>query len=120
MLKYNLERLFRLRGISKPIPYLMKFGFTRAVSSGLVNNHLKAMPTKHIEKLCLVFQCTPNDLLEWTPNEGVNYENQPIMQLGIKNLPALDLREIGEEIPYDKLASFTEKIAELKKEFLKK
>jgi hypothetical protein len=121
MLKYNLRRLFLLKGVNKPIGYLIGAGFTRSVASRLANGKVTAISDRVIEKLCLTFKCTPNDLMEWTPNiPEETYKHQPLAKL-INTTPAnLDLRNLGEEIPYDLLALFAEQVNNLKKEILEK
>ena len=68
MLEYNLKKLFKMRGIEKPMGFLMKNGFTRATANSLAYRKQKAIKTKVIERLCEVFKCTPNELMEWTPD----------------------------------------------------
>ena len=121
MLKYNLRRLFLLKGVTKPIGYLLKAGFTRSVASRLVNGKINTISDKQIEKLCLTFRCTPNDLMEWTPNTPAEtYKHQPLAKL-INTTPSnLDLRNVGDEIPYDMLETFAERVNNLKKEILEK
>ena len=38
------------------------------------DSHIKF---QYLEKLCLIFKCTPNDLLEWRPDNG-NSLNEPL------------------------------------------
>ena len=67
MLEYNLKKLFIMRGISKPSGFLMRNGFTKATANSLAYRKQKTLKTHVIEKLCEVFKCTPNELMEWTP-----------------------------------------------------
>jgi DNA-binding Xre family transcriptional regulator len=121
MLKYNLRRLFSLKGVNKPIGFLMKAGFTRSVASRLAHGKVSSISDKQLEKLCLTFKCTPNDLMEWTPNiPAETYKHQPLAKL-INTTPAnLDLRNVGDEIPFEMLASFAEQVNNLKNELLAK
>jgi len=70
MLEYNLQKIFKLRGISKPMGFLMKNGFTRATANSLAYRKQKTMKMHVMEKLCELFKCTPNDLMEWTPDSS--------------------------------------------------
>ncbi len=121
MLKYNLQRLFQLKGIHKPIVFLNNQGFTRGIASRLVKNQIKNLSTNHIEKLCLALKCSPNDLMEWTPNkpEQVN-ENNPLCSLINNSTQAFDLRNLGIDIPFNKLPQFAQKITELKNDLMTK
>ena len=68
MLEYNLHKIYKLRGISKPMGYLMKNGFTRATANSLAYRKQTAMKLQVMERLCELFKCTPNELMEWTPD----------------------------------------------------
>lgn len=67
MLMFNLKRALNLKGIKYPIPFFLKQGFTRSVASSLARFPY-TLPAKHLEKLCLTFNCTPNDLFDWKPD----------------------------------------------------
>ncbi len=68
MLEYNLKKLYKMRGIEKPMRFLMKNGFTKSTANTLASRKQKAIKTNVIERLCEVFKCTPNELMEWTPD----------------------------------------------------
>ena len=72
MLEYNLKKLFKMRGINKPSGFLMKNGFTKATANYLAYRKQRVIKTHVIEKLCEVFKCTPNELMEWTPDTPEN------------------------------------------------
>jgi putative transcriptional regulator len=38
--------------------------------SGYYNDTFKLIDRKHVEKFCQVFNCTPNDLFEYIPDEA--------------------------------------------------
>jgi DNA-binding Xre family transcriptional regulator len=119
MLNYNFQRLFRSIGISKQVPFLIKAGFTRNIASRIVNGSFSALSLVHIEKLCMAFKCTPNDLMEWTPKDASLLKaNIPLAKLLSSSEPIFDLRNIGEEIPYEKISVFAKKVNELKKQIL--
>lgn len=67
MLTYNFKRVFKARGIDKPRPFLISHGFPRGIATGIATNKADRFALKHMEKLCLILNCTPNDLLEWKP-----------------------------------------------------
>ena len=64
MLTYNFTRLFKARGIDKPFSYLVKAGYSPNFATGVVNNQVLRLNLTDIEKLCVLFQCTPNDLFQ--------------------------------------------------------
>jgi hypothetical protein len=115
MLKYNLERLFMLRGISKPASVLIKAGFPRGVAYRILENKIKTFTPSHIEKLCIAFDCTPNELMEWTPDSKYKLaETHPLQKL-LPEEKIIDLREITKDIPIEKLGLFADKLEELKR-----
>ncbi len=114
MLKYNFERLFKMKGILKPALFLIKAGFSKDTAYRIINNKVSAFSPSQIEKLCIILECSPNDLMEWTADDKTNpADNHPLRKL----LPAkpIDLRNIAIGIPIDKMEDFAQKIEELKK-----
>ena len=88
MLTFNITRVIRMRGISEPFAYLVKAGFPRGFASRAVNNRLSHVDLAHLEKLCVMFRCTPNDLLEWRANDSTPAsENLPLNALIRTNAP---------------------------------
>ncbi|MCX6152346.1 MAG: helix-turn-helix transcriptional regulator [Ignavibacteriales bacterium] len=116
MLKYNFERLFKMKGISKPAIFLMEAGFPKDKAYRIINHKVSSFSPNQIEKLCAIFECTPNDLMEWTNDDKIKVsENHPLQKL----LPAMpvDLRDIAKGVPIDKMEDFARRIEEIKKSF---
>jgi DNA-binding Xre family transcriptional regulator len=118
MLKYNIKSLCTARGISKPVGHLIKAGINTNMASQLINNKIAAIKPAVLEKLCVYLNCTPNDLMEWIPDDKTNSTNHPLETLIHKQLPT-QLQTIVADIPVNKLKQFEEKMLELKKEILK-
>lgn len=76
MLKFNFTRIFKARGIDKPYTYLVKAGYSASFATRTVNNKVRQLNVADVEKLCVMFQCTPNDLMEWIPNTDYNPEQK--------------------------------------------
>ncbi|HCY75479.1 MAG TPA: hypothetical protein DHV28_06120 [Ignavibacteriales bacterium] len=119
MLKYNLKRLINNRAVFQPVGYLQKFGFTKYTASRIYGGHFSSLKLSQIEKLCIAFNCTPNDLIEYIPDDKIKTLNHPLTTL-IRNQEAKKVNEIFKDIPVDMLSDFTNRIDELKKEMLKK
>ena len=82
MLKFNFQRIFRAKAIDKPFTHLLGQGFNRSAASRLNAGSMKSVKLKELEKYCEKFECTPNDLLEWTPNKYVeNPDKHPLRGL---------------------------------------
>jgi len=117
MLKYNLKRLINNRAVLQPVGYLKKFGFSFTTSSRLVGGRFSTLKLSQLENLCIAFNCTPNDLLEYIPDEKIKTKDHPLTTL-IRNEQTKKVNEILNDIPIDMLSAFTNKIDELKKEML--
>ncbi len=107
MLQLNIDRVCKARSIRKPFAFLIKAGFANSTAHQIANGDVSSLKLEHLEKLCLVLNCTPHDLLEWTPREG-QPTNIPMATLipekesglewvqTLKDLPLSKLRELGE------------------------
>lgn len=118
MLKYNIKRLVSNRAVLKPISHLHKFGFTKSVASRIYGGRFSSLKLSQIEKLCIAFNCTPNDLIEYIPDDKIKTSNHPLTTL-IRKQETKKLNDILKDIPVDMLSDFTNKIDELKKEMFK-
>ncbi len=82
MLSLNLTPIFELRGIEKPYTFLVKAGLSPHSATTILNRQTRIFRLDHIELLCNVLVCEPNDLLEWTPNKGeIQAESKPLFKL---------------------------------------
>ena len=103
MLTFNFNRIIQARVIEKPTLYLTKNGFSSNTATKIVNNRYSKINLAQIEKLCLLLHCTPNDFIQWTPNQDdTNYENQPLMSL-LKTDKAFQISKVINSIPLAKL-----------------
>lgn len=66
MLRLNLDRIFKVKGITKTNQYLMKLGNSVGYASQLVNDKSVSIRFDKLEMLCKAFNCTPNDLFDYT------------------------------------------------------
>ena len=118
MLKYNIKSLLAARGITKPLAHLTKAGITYQMAHLLVANKVAAIKPSVLEKLCVHLNCTPNDLMEWIPEENTNTQNHPLKSLQHKQIPQ-QLQNIMQDIPVSKLKAFQDKMLEVKNDLLK-
>ena len=122
MLKYNLNRMLTQRGISgTQIGFYVKAGFKKSTAGRWARGDFKEISMENLERLCLLFRCTPNDLMEWTPAKNtIADEAQPLTKLLTGSVLEFNLQNISGDIPYDKLSTIAQKIFEVKKELLNK
>ena len=70
MLKVNILRVCTMRSVTKPLSFFRNHGFSSATATRIAGGYMNSFSLETVEKLCLSLNCTPNDLLEWTPSKG--------------------------------------------------
>ncbi len=106
MLTLNILPICKARSIRYPFAYLKKSGFAHSAAHQIVAGTLREPKLAHIEKLCILLECVPHDILEWTPGENQSLKIPlaaliPKKETGfewmqeLKNLPLEKLRELG-------------------------
>lgn len=91
MLRLNIKAVCKLRGISKPQAWLVKSGFPKSTAANMGREEYENLPLVHLEKMCLLLNCTPNDLLRWEPEAGMDTKGPALAAL----LPASKDEELG-------------------------
>lgn len=105
MLSINLTPIFNARGINTPHSFLVKNGFSSFTANKLLNNKTTVFRLDHIERLCHILVCEPNDLLLFTPDNDKQYDAEnPLLKLrqdetlaslqaGLSSMPFKQLKE---------------------------
>lgn len=102
MLKLNLKKILLAKGISDPGKLLKSSGFSKNQAYYLLNYSHSNIKLSNLEKLCIALNCTPNDLIEYTPDKSSKIpDSHPINSLKPKD--AFDLNAISSDIPVAKL-----------------
>lgn len=113
MLTLNLTPIFRNRGIERPYAFLVKAGFTPHTANVLLNSKTRVFRLNHIEKLCLMLNCEPNDLLVWHPNKDeIIPGDHPLTKLKQGEPMSVDLKTRLLNMPYSELKNLSSKLAE--------
>ena len=103
MIRYNFDRIFKARGIERPFSFLRKSGFSDNFATRVKNNRVERLELKYIEKLCIVLKCTPNDLMEWEPNDNNKIDpGHPLNQIKKSN-KVIDITKTLNSVPLGKL-----------------
>lgn len=103
MLIYNLERIYKARGIERPYSLFKTNGFSDSFAAKLKNGKLTGMKLSTLEKVCEILNCTPHDLLEWHAEEGsMIAADHPLRTLDTSNRPP-DMSELMKTVPLDKM-----------------
>ncbi|MBB2146776.1 helix-turn-helix domain-containing protein [Pedobacter sp. LMG 31464] len=115
MLSLNLNTIFKARGIEKPYSYLVKAGINPRSANGLLASTPRALKLDHIEIICKLLLCTPNDLLIWTPTKDQTYpENHPLHALK-KPEEQNNIHELLATMSFEQVKEITQTINNIKK-----
>lgn len=71
MLRLSLDRIFKVKGITKTNQYLIHLGNSEGYASQLVNGRSVSIRFDKLELLCKSLNCTPNDLFDYTDDEKI-------------------------------------------------
>ena len=112
MLTFNINRLLKIRGVEKPYAYMVASGFSSDFSVRIIKNKTRRMDLNMVERLCELFRCTPNDLIEWEPSpEQAAVENHPLKPLE-RAKKVEGLTQLLNSVPLDKLEEIESLIKE--------
>jgi len=115
MLTYNLNRLFRLRGIHNPVQFLTEKGYHKDTAYRIIRKRACSLQFYQIEDFCKWLNCTPNDLFEWTPDKGEKPEDYPSL-LQLMPIKSSDIAQLLKDVPMNKIPDFLKKVEAAKKE----
>lgn len=114
MLIFNPRRALSLRGIANPHKFLAANGFINTTASNLLNGKSSFIKPEHLEKMCILLNCTPNDLFDWKPDKkNAVAENHPLNTM-IRAETAHDIAEMVKELPLDQFDKVAALLKELK------
>lgn len=115
MFKLRVKYIMETKGIVNPYNFLIKQGFTPNIASRYINGTVDLMNLAYLEKLCLLLQCTPHDLLEWEPpKEETVTDSHPLSPLIRNDKPYNIITHIN-KLPLSKVKQLQEYISELDK-----
>ncbi|MBK3517406.1 helix-turn-helix domain-containing protein [Carboxylicivirga marina] len=112
MIKYSFDRIFKARGIARPFSFLKKHGFSDNFASRLKNNRVSRLNLHHLEKLCLVLRCTPNDIMEWKPSDTTGIDAEHPLNLIKRPDQKVDMVKTINSIPLGQLEEIEKLINE--------
>lgn len=114
MLQYNFTKIFHSRGIEKPYYFLKKQGFSHNLAHRISKNKIDAFSLEHLEKMCTLLSCTPNDLLEWFPKiDNETTAKHPLSVLR-KTINVVNLPNLLREMPLEQLGELQTMIEQVK------
>jgi DNA-binding Xre family transcriptional regulator len=108
MLILDVKNMMKARGIGKPFAFLRDSGLPAGAAQKIMSGAYERPSLNHIEQLCILLQCTPNDLLLWVPDEGqhadiplgaLQQQDEDLSFLAtLQDLPIDQLRELGKQL----------------------
>lgn len=112
MLSFNFAKIFTARGIDKPNQWLIEQGFSPNYAVKIAKSRFVRLDLPNLERLCVALNCTPNELLEWTPGakEKISAshplyplrkrDEQKVVKLTqmINSIPLDDLEEVQQAV----------------------
>jgi len=116
MLDFNIKRLFDQRGIDKPYTFLVKRGFVAQTATNLANNQVGYIKPAQMEKLCLLLNCTPNDLFDWRPDKNDSISDNHALRSLVRTQNATSVAQLVNDIPADKLEKLAEMVTNLNRD----
>lgn len=95
MLTLDLQRVFKLKAITRPYTFLTANGFTHHTAYRLTNGKCRSISLRHLEQLCRILHCEPHDLLAYKPEPyAVRAPNDPLMFLHRPEAEVVDLHAL--------------------------
>ena len=112
MLIYNLERIYKARGIERPYSFFRGHGFSESFAAKLKKGKMSGMKLSTLETVCILLQCTPHDLLEWKEDSKIHVpSDHPIRKLESRN-SKMDMTVLLKSAPLEVIEKFKAMIEE--------
>ena len=111
MLTINTRRVARLKGIPRPLNFLVSNGFTYHTARNLLAGKLRRVDLGDLERLCRIFQCEPYDLLDYTPSRNQPKGLPDHLAFLTKQEVTTDIHRIIGSLTLDQMAELTQEVA---------
>jgi DNA-binding Xre family transcriptional regulator len=113
MLIFNPHPMFRRRGIDKPHRALVKAGISAATATKILNTHSVRLTIDHLETLCRLLNCTPNELFIWRPDKNEAANDNLALKALAADTSKQNISEIVKTAPLEKLTQIEKILSEL-------
>jgi DNA-binding Xre family transcriptional regulator len=114
MLQLQLSNVIKQRGIQDPIKFLVQSGFSYHMAHRLINNTSDSVAYYNLEKLCIILNCTLNDLFFYTNDNADVANDHPLNKLA-NHASKINIGQSLRQLPLDKIDELQKMINELKK-----
>ncbi|MBN9337003.1 MAG: helix-turn-helix transcriptional regulator [Chryseobacterium sp.] len=93
----------------------VKAGISRATAHNVLNSKTRVFRLDHIELLCRILICEPNDLLSYAPDSQTTLpEKHPLNNLRKETISQTSIKDSLANIPYKELKEITSQLFEKK------
>ena len=93
MIRLRIKQLMKERGILHPHKELMAAGISDRVAGKYLKGEKRWILHTHVEILCRLLRCVPNDLYEWVPDQPADDYPENTLQI-IKQRETLDTQKL--------------------------
>lgn len=114
MLIFNIKRILEMRGVSEHYRWLVRNGFVPQTATTWTKYQIGYVKPEHIEKLCVLLNCTPNDLFEWREDDKTILPESHALRSLKRDKDARSATELLRDIPADKLEKLASLVDQLK------
>jgi DNA-binding Xre family transcriptional regulator len=98
MIHLNITALAKLRGMRHPHRQLVHAGISDKVARDYLKGKKDRLVVQHIEILCELFNCSPNELFVWQPDNKAKDTPQHPLQV-IRQQPLPDTIQALQHVP---------------------
>ena len=116
MIYLNLNNILQAKGIDKPNQYLFQNGISRHNAHRLLNHVTDSISFKLIEKLCLILNCTPNELFTWSNTSKIPHLDKHAIQTIKYEGSSGNINQALQQLPVNKLNELRNLINNLSKD----
>ena len=116
MLQLDLYRVFEDKGIENPNRFLRKNGFTPHTASRLLNNNVQSISFKHLEQLCLLLNCSVEDLFDWKPEKQTEKNKDLVLHKLLRGQRKGNITTKLKTLPLEKLNDVRKYIDQITKD----
>ncbi len=103
MLTLDLKPICKLRGIDRPYSFLVKAGISPQSATKIVNSNTRVFRLDHIEIICDKLNCTPNDLISWSPDKDSTLPDNHSLTKLKRDKNSFQLMDTLKTIPLEQL-----------------
>ncbi len=117
MLKFDVHPLLKLKGAKTKAPFLQSRGFSKSKSQHLVKKDVKQIYISDIDKLCRIFNCTPNDLFTFEESAANPLPENSALKKLVRS-SELNIQDLISGLSVEDAKNLINKFVELKKSSL--